>query len=323
MPEAFDMKPAPLKRKPDFMSSELSGLLELTKLMNNPDITGASLPTKAELAVATVAPVPVPIGLKPITTNAGSSSNTLFFTGRIRAGKDHVAAAAGAKIFGFADPIYQLASHYFGIEVTSTSNKDLPGMRAALQIFGQWGRGTVNDKYPVTPARALFIESVRRKAFSLPATLLVDWASYGINENIWLDACLRRVSVYQEDNRGARVAITNCRFENEFKALKAAGWRHFHIMCSPSTWKARLALGKLTPESPSVKDLSEAMSASIDSDVIKRTSAQRAGSKLAVIWNDTAPRISDRLHTLESFLQSLGVAPGGVAHTESDNIAFE
>ena len=318
------MKPAPLKRKPDFMSSELSGLLALTELMNNPDITGAALPTKAELAAAKIpVPSPAPVELKPITTNAGSSSNTLFFTGRIRAGKDHVATAAGAKIFGFADPIYQLASHYFGIEVTSTSNKDISGMRAALQIFGQWGRGTLSDKYPVTPARALFIESVRSKALSLPSTLLVDWASYGTNENIWLDACLRRVAVYQDENPGARVAITNCRFENEFKALKGAGWRHFHIMCSPKTWSARLALGKLTPESPSVKDLSEAMSAAIDADVIKRTSAQRAGAKLAVVWNDSVPRISDRMHTLESFLQSLGVAAGGVAQTESDNMAFE
>jgi len=320
------MKPAQFKRKPEFTGgTEVAGLSALLAAMNNADIPGVALPTKEELAASKPPPPPpVPVEtLKPLSSNVGTNRNLLFFTGRLKAGKDYIAAAAGAKIFGFADPIYQLASHFFGVEVTSTTNKDLPGMRAALQIIGQWGKGVISDKYPVTPARALFVESVRRKSMSLPSTLLVDWASYGANQTIWLDACMRRVAVYQEENPGARVAVTNARFDFEVKALKDAGWRHFHVMCSTDTWKKRLAESKMTPESPTVKDMSEALAHAIDSDVVKRTSAQRAGSRLAVIWNDSQPRISDRLHTLESFLQSLGVASGGVAPTESDNMAFE
>lgn len=322
--DVFDKTPAQFKRQPNFTGgNEMSGLNTLLAAMNNPNIPGMVMPTKEEMAAPTPPPAPPPPELKPLSSNVGTSRNLIFFTGRLKSGKDYIATAAGAKIFGFADPIYQLASHFFGVEVTSTSNKDLPGMRAALQLMGQWAKGVISDKYPVTPARALFVESVRRKAFSLPATLLVDWASYGTNQTIWLDACMRRVAVYQEENPGARVAITNARFDFEVKALKDAGWRHFHVMCSTTTWKARLAESKMTPESPTVKDISEALAHAIDSDVVKRTSAQRAGSRLAVIWNDNQPRISDRLHTLESFLQSLGVAAGGVAPTESDNMAFE
>lgn len=303
----------------------LAGLNQLTALLNSAALSGAVVPSQQEQAAAVVNRVTeIPKlaakkmeELKPLGSNKGSSNKLLFFTGKLKAGKDFVAAAAGAKIFGFADPLYQLASELYGIEVTSTQNKDVPGMREMLQQIGQWGRNEINAKYPLTPARACFVRLVRFVGPSLNSEFLVDWADYGRNKNIWCDAVMRRVGHFHSANPEARVAITNARFQNEFMALKEAGYRHLHIMCSATTWQARLAKSGLTPDSPQVKDLSEAMAASFDADVTKRLSAQRTGSRLAVVWNDpSAPPISTRLHTLDSFLKSLGVAQQEVISLE-------
>lgn len=313
MSEAFDMKPQPLKRPMENTGSDMAALNSLIGLVNNPNITGAEVPKTVTAAIVVPEPVQVQVPeAKPLASNAGSRSDTLFFTGRFQVGKDYVAAAAGAKIFGFADPLYQLATYCYGIEVTANQNKDVPGMREMLQILGQWGRGTLNVKYPVTPARAVFVSWVRSLSASIAPESLVDWADYGRNENIWLDACLRRVAIYREANPGVRVAITNARFKNEIEVLKSTGWRHFHVMCSPNTWQTRLAKTGLTMESPTVRDISETTAMQMDSDVTQRISSNRTGKKLAVIWNDTlVPAISERLHTLDSFVKSL---PTSVQH---------
>lgn len=236
--------------------------------------------------------------------------NKFFFTGRLKSGKDFAATAAGAKIIGFADPLYAIASYYFHLEINATEGKDIPGVREFLQTIGQWGRGVVSEKYPLNVGRAIFISQILsggpKGFFGFPE---VAWATYGRHNDIWLDAAIIRANEYIAANADARVAITNCRFDHEFKRLQADGWQHWHSLCSPKTWAARLLAEKLTPESAAVRDLSEQLAANLDSNVVKQLSAQKDGPKLRAIWNDRDTACpSSRLHSVESFLASIGGA---------------
>lgn len=293
--------------------AEIAGLNSLVAMLNNPDITGAVVPKDA----ITKAPVPSPATEMeshtedtyassqhvPAPVATRGNSTRLFFTGKLRSGKDHAAKAVGAHIFGFAEPLYELASKLTGLEISSSKGKDLPGVRALLQAIGQWGRNEVNAQYPITPARILFVQMVRKK--------FPGYKNFGENKNIWVENLLARLDVWAAElaNQGKRAAITNVRFDNEFKALIGEGWTHYHVMCSPTTWAKRLAEAKLTLQSPVVTDMSERLAAALDANVIKQISAQKNGPMLRCIWNDDEVKPpSPRLHTLNSFLQTLAIS---------------
>jgi hypothetical protein len=262
------------------------------------------------------APEPVPVHPKQSAPPVPVDFRRIFFTGRIAVGKDYVAAASGAKIFGFADPLYYLVKHFFGVDCSATAGKNLPGVRACLQTFGNWGRGEVSEQYPLTPARAAFVTMIRSLSASgvLDKSLGVDWATYGSDKNIWLAACVARVDAFRKTNPEARVAITNVRFQNELKALREAGWTHYHVMCSPATWKDRLTKRGLAENSPALRDESERLAAFLDGDVTKKISGNAGGGRLRVIWNDNVVKPpSNRLHTLDQFLQEAAVADNAPA----------
>lgn len=313
-------------------NSDTAALNDLLSTLNNPDIVGVTpvdqrdevdkalpggphpgpkIETTPLLKEAWVAPFqkPTPPANKAVILSAGPfvGPRKLFFTGRTNVGKDYAAAAVGATIFGFADPIYAIASYCFNTTVSATIGKDLPGMREFLQTVGQWGRNVVNAQYPLTAPRALFTHFIRNQ---MPADYYgnsIDWKNYGRYPNLWLDCCIARANGHLEAAPpGTRVAITNCRFDNEFKRLTAEGFQHWHIMCGPATWAKRLLGAKLTPESPALKDISEQLAANLDSNVIKQLSAAKNGAKLRCLWNDdVAPLPSPRLHSLTTFLQSI------------------
>lgn len=293
--------------------SEIASLNALVTMMNNPEITGAVVP-KGEETKAPVAHLPAPhptstaaaaaaLAEPPAPAPTRGSSTQIFFTGKLKVGKDHAAKAVSAEIFGFADPIYELASLLTGLEISSSKGKDIPGVRTLLQAIGQWGRNEINAQYPITPARILFVRMIQD---NFPCG-----KEFGTNKDIWIDALLRRWSAWSNmvDNTGKRAAITNVRFLNEFKTLSAAGWTGWHVMCSPTTWAKRLEAAKLTPQSPAVLDMSEALAVSLDANVIKQISAQKNGPMLRCIWNDEFVKPpSARLHTLNSFLQTLAIS---------------
>lgn len=199
--------------------------------------------------------------------------------------------------------MYELVYAFFGLRVTSTENKDKPGVRNFLQVAGQWGRNEVSEQYPLTPERGLFCSKIREYADTMPRDFGVEWLSFGLDPDLWLNACLKRVDEYLEKSPTARVAVTNCRFPNEFNALRKAGWEHYHVMCSPGTWAARLTKRGLKPESPVLKDVSEKLAHSLDANVTKQISTARNGHKLHCVWND--PGVvppSARLLTDKEFL---------------------
>ena len=321
-----------LKRAPDrsVMGAEVGALNSLMNMLNDPRITGASAPqpgddvetplpvdpavaASQQSAKQPAAPQTRPAPAAPAARPAPRAITTqrFAFTGRLMAGKDYCAAAIGAKIFGFAEPLYVLQDHFFGTDcVNDPKQKDLPGARSFLQTVGQWGWGALDDKYPLTPARACFVTMIRSlgAAGIFPAHLHVDWEKFGKVRTLWVDAAFKRIEGYLAENSAAKVAIVNARFVHEFEPLKAAGFEHWHVMCSPKTWEARLRKRDKMPGDAAVNDKSEHLAMSLDRDVIKKISAQRSGPMLRVIWNDeAAPPPSPRLYTTAQFLQSVAI----------------
>lgn len=256
--------------------------------------------------IAPFVPAKVEVLTPPKPKAPPMNPELIFYTGRLKAGKDFVAAQTGATIFGFADPLYDLRKHFFG-EV----DKDKHGARELLQIMGQWGRGEVSEKYPLTPARAAFTKMIR-DAGKLGdfGDWSVDWDSFGRNPNIWLDSMLARVTTFREDpdNDNKRVACVNVRFANEHKALTDAGWTHFHVMCSAPTWDARIRAAGIDPKSPALIDVSEQMAINLDRQATQMAS-RRPTLRLRCIWSDDkmATSYSGAFHTVSSFLQDLEI----------------
>lgn len=324
-----ELKENTLKRPmdPAMMGSDVGALNALLGLVNNPAVTGAEVPKEAKPQPASTVGFPIlpardnATGTGPVKTNRPKdivipapraiTGNKFAFTGRLKVGKDYVAAALAAKIFGFADPLYFLQDYFFGTNAASDpKQKDIPGARQFLQTVGQWGWGAVNEKYPLTPARASFVRMIRAIATTgeFASDLRVDWANFGRSKSLWVDAALARIEAHLLEFPEHRVAIVNARFEHEFVPLKSAGFEHYHVMCSNDTWAKRLAKSKLTPQSPAVIDMSEKLAHSLDADVIKKISANKTGPMLRAIWNDeVVPSPSPRIYTLAQFLNQASI----------------
>jgi hypothetical protein len=271
----------------------------------NEQASQAAANPRARQPVSKIAALPEP---EPTLEEApGFNMARAFYTGRLCVGKDYVAKLTGAKIEGFAEPLYALAEYFFGVKVTADKNKDLPGMRAFLQTVGQWGRGAVSKEYPFSAARAAFIGAVRSAGANdeFSPNLGVNWADYGCTENLWLNAALVRIAVAKHE----RVAITNVRFSNEHKELMAQGFVNWHVMTSPKEWQERLEKRGLKVDAPVLKDTSEQLAAHLDRQVIDEISRSKNGRKLRVIWNSATPCPSARLWTVSQFLAAAKVDP--------------
>ena len=195
----------------------------------------------------------------------------IFTTGRLAVGKDTFLNKIGRPIQGFADPLYAIQKAFFG-----TDDKKAPGARAFLQQVGQWGRGTVTDKYPITAERAVFVTLIAAMGESLGFD--VDWKAFGKTDSIWVDALISRTAALD------RLGVSNVRFKNEREALTDAGFTHFHVMCSPQTLAARHAAAGIPANSPTLTDISEQMAISLDKAALDAGS--KPGNKLRVIWSD-------------------------------------
>lgn len=283
-------------------------------LLTNPDIVPIPLHAQQEQQPEPEPPRPAAAQLtpaQPFPAIRRPVGRCLLLSGRLASGKDYVSEKAGARIFAFPEPLYSIASYFTGVQVTSTQNKDLPGMRTFLQQIGQWGRGFVDakdSKYFYTAERAVLTQLIRslgtRGVFK---NMEVDWSQYGLDNFIWVKATNKRVEEFIGANPEKRVSIPNARFEHEIKFFRELPeWTHFHIMCSPETWTERLAKKGLTPQSKEVNDVSEHIAIALDRDVQKKLKAGGT-SKLKVLWNDHRACPSPRLYTLQEFLQDLAL----------------
>lgn len=186
------------------------------------------------------------------------SADRVVLTGRRRAGKDFIAEKNGYTIYGFADPMYELAEHFVG-----SSDKEKPGVLEFILKVGAWGRGEVSEEYPLTPERRRITEDIRENATdytSIGST--AGWKSFGELENFWIRLMGKRIRHSSEK----RIAVTNARFPSELRVLLDEGFEHRHVMCSEDTRKGRLGDEKYDGSSENPMDLpkTEHLAANLD-----------------------------------------------------------
>lgn len=289
-------------RKRVMIPSEVQADIDNTLRRGGNPGDGASLVQGAPAgAIPSAMPAPAAFASAP------ADFTKVMFTGRIFAGKDYCADAAKYTKIGMADPIYQIASELTGLEISASKNKDAPGIRAMLQAIGQYGRGTVNDKYPWTLARANFLELIHSKFLEFS---MLGFGDDGFWIKVFFDT-LERVE------SGTRVACTNIRFKDEFDALKERGFQHWHVMTSKPEWDARVAANKIASNAPQLSDTSEQFAIGIDNGFIARM--KQPGGKMRCIWNSSAPVPSPRVYTVAEFVARVSnPAPTTAAQATED-----
>lgn len=329
--EAIDLTPQPLKGAESKLgggNNEAAALRALVNGLNTPQAmepnqdplkinrrvapeiqaeTDAILRGGATL-VQGVPPTPAPVAHPQSGFLAAPVDFTrTFFTGRLFAGKDHCADAAGYVKVGLADPIYSVVSKMTGVEITSTKGKDVPGIRALLQAVGQYGRGTVSAQYPWTMTRIIFLDFVK--------ALFPDlWAmGYGQKDSFWIERFMETVDAL---GAGARVACTNVRFKNEFDELRGQGFQHWHVMTSAAEWNARLAAKGMNAQSKELNDVSEEFAKGVDKEIAGKLRVP--GGKLRCIWNSNTPVPSPRLYSVAEFVARVNTAPEAQPSAQAD-----
>jgi hypothetical protein len=116
-------------------------------------------------------------------------------------------------------------------------------------------------------------------------TSWVGFASPGFWAQCVLDAT--------PDNTEDQLIVVGVRTSVEFKALQAAGFKHFHVMATPGTAQRRTPTGYNGELS--------ALSQALDSSTHKQISAQRNGQRLNVVWNDDSNPPSGRFISAAQF----------------------
>ncbi len=216
----------------------------------------------------------------------------VVFSGRMGAGKDYCAEQAGLTIMGLMDPLYPICKQFFG-----TDDKSLPGMRRFMQTVGVWGRGIVNEEYPLNPERALLLREIRMMGCDghTPLPFSCEWLpqlcymeKFGTTQRFWLDMLLHRVKGKD------RVAIVNARFPDEISTFKGIGFQHFHVVCKKDTLAVR---GRTRGLAEGANDLTEQMALGFDREFFE---GKYTGD---VIWNDVGmPQMSPgKVYSVNAF----------------------
>jgi hypothetical protein len=297
------------------LSNDSATLRALTGMLNNPAITGAVVPKGETTALPTNAlppgstpehpDVPLPgaatpfpsaqtagITLPPPQAPATTFAQTkvgprLLFTGR---GLSDTVRAIGAIEYNISAPVLRLAQKFFNdsIFVEDEGIKANPGAVSFLATIRAWGSGELSAAFPITPARAIFVQMIRSLA-AIPDALPAgpNWKRFGADEGFWIDACVTAAKA----SGGSRAVITGISNKYEFDYIRAQGFSHWHIMARPG-----------------IGGNVDALSGSFDNDVTKQVSVSRNGAKLRCIWKDTTPPISGRLWGVNEFVSAAALS---------------
>jgi hypothetical protein len=234
--------------------------------------------------VATVfaAPQPSDVG-NPVSH---TPAKRIFFTGHPFSGKMWLAGQIKARVFSFADPIFSLATSAFG------DIEDRLLLGGFVREVTAWGEGLVTPDFPLTAARAMFCDKVHESGNDGYQLMGVPVAEFG-TPGFWAASLLARVAQHIKENPAATVAVTDIQTPEQYKTLRDAGFRPYHVACHNNTRAKRGA---------AANDFSR-VAAMIEQDITNKLSRSPKGEKLWCIWNDTesaAP--SQRLLTLQEFL---------------------
>jgi hypothetical protein len=236
-------------------------------------------------------------------------SRKYALTGKLRTGKDYISEQCKGTILGFADPMYQIGQALFGIGV---EGKDDPkkNLRPFYMKLGEWAKGRVDENHPITMERASFTMLMRALGSEI-CDMPVDWASFGKNENIWLECLLGRSFILSGEAGHhdpdepffpeCDIFVTNVRYKFELEELRKNDFEHFHNMCSEPTYIERLRQVGIALGDQRLKHVSEMLAGELDRQVYHILRLHPSGPKLQVIWNDVRPCPSDRLFTIDEF----------------------
>lgn len=246
--------------------------------LSGPPIVPLTPQQKREEKVATATPLP-----QPVITH--TPAKRILFTGHPLTGKSWLAAQIKARVFEFSDPIYALAAAAFG------KIEDMKLLAGFLQEITAWGEGIITPAYPLTAARAMFCDSIHEAGEDGDNLMGVPVSTFG-TPGFWAASLLARVAHFQESD-STTVAVTDIQTPEQYKALRDAGFRPYHVACHNNTRAKRGA---------AVNDFSR-VAAMIEQDITRKLSKEPSGTKLWCVWNDTenaAP--SNRLLSLQEFL---------------------
>src|SRR6267142_4371190 len=306
------------------LSNDSATLRALTGMLNNPAITGAVVPKDEQqtvlppggIAAPEFSPIPGPAAATPFPAQSPQSpspgpaavtqsleatkalstpaqqsvkvGSRLLFTGR---GLRDTVKSIGAIEYNIAAPVLRLAQKFFNASVFLENDAfhANPGATSFLATVKAWGSGEISAAFPITPARAIFVQMIRSLAGiseALPAG--PNWKRFGSDEGFWIDAC---VNVAKNDGGGSRVVITGISNKFEYDYIRAQEFSHWHIMARPG-----------------IGGNVDALSGSFDNDITKQVSVTRNGPKLRCIWKDTTPPISGRLWALADFVLAASIS---------------
>ena len=240
-------------------------------------------------------------------------SKSLFaFSGEMFVGKDFTANAAGLKVLGFADPIYQLTKY-----LTGTDDKSAPGVRQMMQQIGQWGWGAETEKYPYSAERAAITHLIRTQGVTMaPDFSFVDFSQYGRRKDFWVNILLTRLGLAGSGiaktvdcasgetytlhrKTPSFIGVTNVRFDHEMNPMKNAGFEHWHVRCSEETRLRRMLDKGYIPKDKEKYDASEELAVRLNAEMPDHR----------VIWNDTVPIPAGKKYVLvEEFVQMVEAA---------------
>jgi hypothetical protein len=245
-------------------------ILDTTGAPTAPPVTAAqrgktlsgTKPAAPEIFIPEAA-VPIPAGLR------------MVFTGVTGSGKSSVAKQLGLIELQIQDSIRDLYHRYF------------PGQEPPADFVNTllvWGEGVVDPKTPVTPARMLFVDFVRK--LLMPQSLNFEFGERGFWQKMLINSANRE---------SMPVAVTTCTTQALLDELKSNGFQHFHIACSNQTLGTRKRR----------VGANDQLAVALSNQLVREVSMRPQGGQLPCIWNDTVPAPSPRFLTLETARQML------------------
>ncbi len=155
------------------------------------------------------------------------SVNVIAFTGRARSGKDTAARLLAKRISDYNNLVTFPNQYVIGAEAFAGPIKSMVAM-----LLDYFGKGAVSDYEKLKPYidgefKEEIIEDIGASPRTLMQTLGTEWGRDMINEDIWVNSMLARLQGYnaakEHGYKGAYVFITDCRYDNEARALKSKG----------------------------------------------------------------------------------------------------
>lgn len=209
----------------------------------------------------------------------------ILLTGRSGVGKRWLAAQlSGVLAISLDDEIWSIVRGEFPGAPEASLVNPVNSLRAL-------GNGVISKEYPPSMTRVAVSQWFKEN------NAQYSRFKFG-TPGFWMRVALAKAE------RAERVVFIGVSTAEEFKAVIAAGFKHYHVWCSQQTFATRKKTSANT---------GDPLAQYIDGDVTKQLSALRVGPRLPVVWNDPviAPP-SQRIFTVNQWLSELTTAPAQV-----------